>query len=61
MNYLPRSSLPLSDDVCLDEVVARLPSALTGADVYAVCEQAMRAALDRAVASVETGTALVDQ
>ena len=42
----------------LAEVVDRLPEALTGADVYALCEQATRAALDRAVASVERGTAI---
>ncbi|XP_043203974.1 peroxisome assembly factor 2-like isoform X2 [Amphibalanus amphitrite] len=52
--------LPLAGDVSLEEVVSRLPEALTGADVYALCEQATRAALDRAVLSVEAGAAAED-
>ncbi|KAF0294778.1 Peroxisomal biogenesis factor 6 [Amphibalanus amphitrite] len=52
--------LPLAGDVSLEEVVSRLPEALTGADVYALCEQATRAALDRAVLSVEAGAVTED-
>ncbi|XP_037093065.1 peroxisome assembly factor 2-like [Pollicipes pollicipes] len=49
--------LPLSPDVDLSAVVARLPQVVTGADVYALCEQATRAALERAVQMVERGEA----
>ena len=53
----------LSPDVCLEEVAARCPANLTGADLYSLCSDAMLTAFRKQIAELERlsecGTCLV--
>lgn len=48
------SKVPLADDVSLEKVAAMLPLTLTGADLYALCTDALYAALQRTTQQIIT-------
>lgn len=49
------SRFQLDSSVDLQEVLGRCPAHLTGADLYALCSDAMTAAIKRKVALIEEG------
>lgn len=49
------SRFQLDSSVDLEEVLSHCPAHLTGADLYALCSDAMMAAIKRKVALIEDG------
>ncbi|KAK7068066.1 peroxisomal assembly protein [Halocaridina rubra] len=49
------TKVPLAEDVSLERVVKMLPLTLTGADIYALCTDALYSALQRTTQQISTG------